>query len=188
MRKLNVSMPFLFRTGIAIVGIASLILVGGLARSTSYGTPKCLTETWPDGIASGQTHLTYRINNSCEIVDASFLISEPAGAFDEAALCMARVSHPYGPIDPGRTMTWDQYQAELQTFRETHPERFHDRRISVKTEDSRDAQITCYFNENWQPTEAEISYYIDGEFRVEPFEGFDSLPLQHYISKWEMEE
>lgn len=101
---------------------------------------------------------------------------------------MARVSHPYGPISSEGTITWDEYLAELQTYREAHPERFHDRRINAKTEDGRNAQSTCYFNENWEPAEAEISYYIGGESRVEPFAGFDSLPKQHHKLTWEMEE
>ncbi len=181
-------MLVLFSTVTAIAGVASLIFFASFARSTSYGTPKCLTEAWPDGIDSGQTHFTYRVTNSCEIADVRFLISEPPGAFDEVALCMARVSHPYGPTASGRTLTWDEYQAELQSFRETHPQRFHDRRISVKTENGVDAQITCYFNENWERTEAEIGYYIDDAFRVEPFSDFDSLAMQHHKAKWEMEE
>lgn len=171
-----------------VVTAAAVCFLAALASSTIYRGPNCFEEGWPPGVETGKTHFTYRINRSCEITDVHFLVSEPEGVFDDAALCSARWSPPYAPPQVDRTITSVQYEEELQTFREIHPRRYHNRSISVKTDDGMDVQITCYFTENWQPTEAVIGYDVNGEYRNEPFLDFDSLPTQEHRAKYVQED
>jgi len=164
--------------------IAFVLPVSASALSVRNGCG----DFWPEGIESGHVDMTYSVNARCETTDIQFNTSRPEGAFEELAKCYINRSIPVGY--PGTDLNLEpisesEYEDMLEQFRNSHPDKHHQRSILVENGAGEEVALTCYFTEEWSLSGHAVQNSA-GSTDVDP-EYVRRLPRQRFKATFESE-